>query len=83
MRRLLLCLSLLLAACTPSPAATGLTTYEPVQLGPTSTGTIAMPTRTPIPSTPTRPPIVTTPVADWSRGPEDAAVTLVVYADFQ
>jgi cyclophilin family peptidyl-prolyl cis-trans isomerase/protein-disulfide isomerase len=83
MRRAILCLCLLLAACTTIPAATDLGTYVPVQLGATSTGTIAVPTRTPVPSTPTRPPVVVSPVADWTLGPAEAAVTLVVYSDFQ
>jgi len=82
MRRPLLCLTLLLASCSPRATVTDLATHQPIELGPTSTVAKATPTRTRAPSTPTPLPI-TAPVADWSRGPEDAPVTIVVYADFQ
>lgn len=87
-RVLVILLVCIIAGCTAQAPPTP--TFSPptpsrtaVRLGPTSTFT---PTVTLAPtSIPTSTLYPLSPVsdADWGRGPRDAAVTLVVYSDFQ
>jgi|Deesub1362A_J573_1020465.scaffolds.fasta_scaffold04169_4 hypothetical protein len=84
-----------LAACKPAPSPTAAATAVPFPTSlpsPAITATarpsILPPAHTPTPSVkavPTATPFLLPPVGqgDWSRGPEQAAVTLVVYSDFQ
>ncbi len=74
---LLLLPVILLAACTTSPATPSPTAPPPSPM-PTPTATpIVLPT----PETPDNAPALTP--TDHSQGPEDAAVTIIHYADFQ
>ncbi|NIM92290.1 MAG: hypothetical protein GTO18_01050 [Anaerolineales bacterium] len=77
----------LLTACasttTSAPTNTPLPTRTPPQLGPSSTPEPSTPTPTPQPALPTALPIPPVSDADWTRGPADAPVTLMVYSDFQ
>jgi cyclophilin family peptidyl-prolyl cis-trans isomerase/protein-disulfide isomerase len=77
----------LLGACissTPSAPATVLgPTRTPLQLGPAISPTPPPATGTPLPPTPTLLPLPDISASDWSVGPSDAAVTLLIYADFQ
>jgi cyclophilin family peptidyl-prolyl cis-trans isomerase/protein-disulfide isomerase len=76
-----------LAACSPptTPSATlqSTATRTAPQLGPTSTPKPVTPTPTPAPPTPTLMPLPPISDSDWSRGPSDATVTILVYSDFQ
>lgn len=83
----LLCLTCLLIACAPAeipqPTYPPTPTLTPIQLGPTSTPTPAPTTAVPPIPSPTLIPIPPVSDDDWSRGPDDALVTFLVYADFQ
>ncbi len=84
---ILLCLSFLTTACAPTgtvqPTLTPPPSRTPVRLGPTSTMSPVPPTAVPPIPSPTLIPIPPITVDDWSRGPEDASFTFVVYSDFQ
>lgn len=77
--------TLLFTSCTstPSPQAEPTATRTPPSLGPSSTPTDEPPSETPTPIPPTAEPGSQEPSSDWSRGPEDAEVTITVYSDFQ
>jgi cyclophilin family peptidyl-prolyl cis-trans isomerase/protein-disulfide isomerase len=83
----LVCAALVLAACAPHAAAptSEPTPWVPVPLSTASTPVVA--------SAPTEPPAAVTPVrtlapvppitdADWTRGPANAPITLLLYSDF-
>jgi len=80
---MLLCLS----ACSPFSQPSAPQTIEPIisaaKLGPTSTSPPPSPTPFPINPTPTLIPIAPINDDDWSRGPDTAPATLLVYCDFQ
>ena len=82
-----LLLTLSITACasqgTVAPSPQPVPTRTSVRLGPTSTSSPIPPTSIPTPPTPTLVPIPPVSGDDWSRGPQDALVTLVVYSDFQ
>ena len=67
------------AAPTPQPTATIIA----VTLGPTSTNPPSAPSPSPVRPTATLIPIQPISDEDWSRGPVDAPITLLVYSDFQ
>jgi hypothetical protein len=93
----LLILTMMLSACAPgdtrltSPSSPQ--TRTPIQLEPTpATVSTSDQTSTPTPSDSDEPPTVETPTLvpippisnqDWSRGPENAPINLIVYSDFQ
>ncbi len=80
---MLLCLS----ACSPFSQPSVPQTMEPTisaaKLGPTSTSPPPSPIPIPVNPTPTLMPIAPINDDDWSRGPDTAAATLLVYCDFQ
>ncbi|NIS79189.1 MAG: hypothetical protein GTO14_02970 [Anaerolineales bacterium] len=88
LRAFVILLMLLVSGCSSQESSTP--TLAPptpsrtaVRLGPTST---IAPSMTPAPidiPTPTLHPLAPISDADWSKGPHDAPVTLVVYSDFQ
>jgi cyclophilin family peptidyl-prolyl cis-trans isomerase/protein-disulfide isomerase len=84
---LILLMSISLSACstseTASPSPIPTDTGIPLDLGPAPTDTPPLPTSTPLPPAPTLVPIPTISDSDWTRGPLDAAVTLLIYSDFQ
>jgi hypothetical protein len=61
----------------PTPTRTA------VKLGPTSTSLPATPTQPASEPTPTLVPLQPITENDWTRGAEEATVTIVVYSDFQ
>ena len=75
------------SACSSNSQPTASQTLEPTisagKLGPTSTSPPPSPTPIPLNPTPTMIPIAPISDKDWSRGPETALVTLLVYCDFQ
>ncbi len=79
---------LLIAACTAAPDETDIPFAEPSETSPSST---ASSTQADLPEPepeatepqPTLAPLPTVSEDDWSRGPLDAAATIVVYSDFQ
>jgi hypothetical protein len=84
---ILLCLSFLATSCAPpgtlQPTYTPPPSRTPIKLGPTSTISPVPPTAVPPIPSPTLIPIPPLSYDDWTRGPEDAAFTFVVYSDFQ
>lgn len=84
---ILIYLSSLTSACAPTgtiqPTHTLRPSRTPIKLGPTSTMTPESPTPVPPIPSPTLVPLLPISDEDWSRGPEDASFTFVVYADFQ
>jgi cyclophilin family peptidyl-prolyl cis-trans isomerase/protein-disulfide isomerase len=83
-RAWLLGIALLIGACAPvvfTPTSVP-TVWVPIPLNPAATpGT---PTASPVPITPlpTLAPIAPISETDWSRGPADAPITLMLYSDF-
>lgn len=69
-------------AITAPPSSSPTPTRTPVRLGPTATAPHLEPTPTQ-PGLPTPAPLPPVTDADRIRGPKDAAVTLVVYCDYQ
>jgi cyclophilin family peptidyl-prolyl cis-trans isomerase/protein-disulfide isomerase len=82
-----LCLTFFTPACAPvgttQPTYPPTPTLTPIQLGPTSTPSPLPSTAIPPIPSPTLLPIPPISNDDWSRGPHDARVTFLVYADFQ
>lgn len=82
-------LTLVLAACTPSPGPVDATTTPPptaieaARLGPTNTPKPATVTRLPSSPTATIQPLEPVTAEDWIRGPLDAEISFLVYCDFQ
>jgi cyclophilin family peptidyl-prolyl cis-trans isomerase/protein-disulfide isomerase len=79
--------ALALAACSPEIATpTSVpTAWVPIPLNPTTTpGASGTPTASPVPVTPlpTLVPIAPITDADWTRGPAEAPITLLLYSDF-
>jgi cyclophilin family peptidyl-prolyl cis-trans isomerase/protein-disulfide isomerase len=75
-----------LTACSPAVSQSSefaLPTPTAQQLGPTSTRAPASPTTTPVAPQATLVPLAPISGDDWSIGPEEAAVTLLIYTDFQ
>lgn len=81
-------IGLLLAACgtAASPAPPTALPWTPIALNPLPTPAAPRPTAEPLPPGtlfPTLAPIAAITDADWSRGPLEASITLLVYSDYQ
>lgn len=79
--------SILLGACstsTPSPNPVSPTDTETssIQL-PTAIPTLDVPTPTSAAPTPSPQPFPPVTSREWSRGPQDAEITILIYSDFQ
>ena len=79
--------SILVGACstsTPSPNPASPTEPETsgIQL-PTAIPTLDVPTQTSAPPTPSPQPFPPVSSGEWSRGPDDAEITILIYSDFQ
>ncbi len=79
--------SILLAACstsTPSPNPVSPTEPETASIQlPSAIPTLDVPTQTSAPPTPSPQPFPPVTSREWSRGPDDAEVTILIYSDFQ
>jgi hypothetical protein len=79
--------SILVGACStstpsPNPASPTDTETPSIQL-PTAIPTLDVPPPTSAPSTPSPQPFPPVTSGDWSRGPDDAEITILIYSDFQ
>jgi cyclophilin family peptidyl-prolyl cis-trans isomerase/protein-disulfide isomerase len=85
---LLLAAGLLAAGCasTPSTPSAPPTQWTPIALNPIATAGTPRPATVDVPAgtlLPTLAPIAAITEADWTRGPAEAPITLLVYSDYQ
>ena len=80
---LILLLMVGVSGCTSATPYPSTATITAVRLGPTSTSEPIPPSPTPPPPTETLRPIDPITTNDWSRGPQDAPITFLIYSDFQ